>query len=376
MSINLQANRRPRIKYNYATHLVRTLRGAGKFKVILGQEVAPDEVLGAYAAAAGFSSIDLARRLKISSNDGLQYLQKPIGSTIFKGELLALKKSVFGNNVVVSPTDGLIENYDTHTGVLRIKFFPKEVTLTSGVYGIIDQIDTRTGEVTIKTLVHEISAVLGAGKQRMGLIKVIKSASNLAKADQVTPDMSQHIVVTGALLDYNAIVKAVQFGVYGLISGGVNYRGFKPLTNNFEATNNIITDVGITVVATEGFGAIPMAGDVYNLLLKYHDQFVYIVGNPPRILLPCATKENISALRTVVLPLNQSAQTPNDLDIVDLQIGATVRIIWPPYMGSIGKIIAIDQTASKLQSGVMTYLLTIEMNSRKIKVPYPNVEVV
>ena len=45
-------------------------------------------------------------------------------------------------------------------------------------------------------------------------------------------------------------------------------------------------------------------------------------------------------------------------------------------MGEQGKIISIDKIATTLPSGVVTYMITISTNTRKIRIPYNNVEII
>jgi transcription antitermination factor NusG len=65
-----------------------------------------------------------------------------------------------------------------------------------------------------------------------------------------------------------------------------------------------------------------------------------------------------------------------EIMLKNIKISDRVRITWPPFMGTIGKVIALDNQATKLESGIITYLLTIETSSKKIKVPYTNIELI
>src|SRR3989344_2497791 len=153
----LFSNLRLRSRLNQCLHIKRFLKGKGKIKVSLNQEVSPNDVMAVYEISGGFTSINLARELNLSPK---------IGSTFFRGELLASKKSLFGQNFLTAPTDGVLENYNPKTGELRIKFSPKEVELTAGVFGVIDQLDPEKGEILIRTMVTEIFGVLGTGREK------------------------------------------------------------------------------------------------------------------------------------------------------------------------------------------------------------------
>lgn len=372
---NLLANHRLRTRYNFPTHLKKSLGLTGTIKVGKGQEVAPHDILGTFQSQAGFFSVNLAKRLHVSPVHGSEYLKKNLGTNIYKGELLASKKGLFGDNNIISPTDGTLDAYDTTTGELRIKFFPKEITVTSGVYGIIDHIDSYNREVWIKTFMTEIFGIEGSGKQRSGVLEIIDGSSNLLNPNQLQKEMAGHILVVGALAENEAFQKALQFGISGLITGGMNFHDFKPFVNSMDPSLRQNSDSGITICITEGYGPIPISKDVYDLLNQFKGQFVILEGNPAKISLPTADSNSIISLRKIALPEGLESKNLPEVSSVPIQVGVTVRIIWPPFMGSIGKVIAIDQTASTLDSGVVTYLLTIEIASKKIKVPFTNIEI-
>lgn len=368
----LLANFRPRIYPNRVTHVKKALHGVGSFQVIMGQEVSPQDIIGKYQSPSGYFSINLANRLKTSANDANKYLQKKTGDRIYKGELLAQKKGFFGQSSLTSPTDGVIDYYDPKSGELKLKFFPQEISVTAGVFGIIDFIDKQTGEVYIKTIATEIHGILGLGKDRIGIIQTLNRPSGLLRPSQLTSNLNQRILISGALLDSDSFKKSVQLGVSGLIVGGINYSTFNQLVNKLDLKNNIVTDFGTTVLITEGFGPIPMSKDLFELLEKYEGTFAYIYGRPPKILLPSATSDSIITLRKCVVP---SKINDNSLESKPIQVGAMVRIVCSNLAGITGKVIAIDQQPTIIASGISTFLLTIDTFSRKIKVPYNNIEI-
>src|SRR5207247_585670 len=117
----------------------------GQIFVSKDWEVAPHDIIGKSVVSAGFSAVNLARKLSVSPQEAEKYIQRPVGSTIFKGELLAFKKGTFFKKIITAPTDGIIDSYDKTSGELRLKFLPREVPLTAGVYGIVDDVNLLKG---------------------------------------------------------------------------------------------------------------------------------------------------------------------------------------------------------------------------------------
>lgn len=375
----LLANKRVRIIPQKCVHVRRALSGKGSLRIAKNQEITPADILGYSTVNAGFAAVNLARALGVSPGEALQYLQRPIGKTIFKGELLGFKKGLLGKKIVTAPTDGLIENYDPKSGELKIKYISKEIPLTAGVYGIVDDINIQNGEVLIKSLVTEIYGIYGSGKERSGTMEIIGGRGDLLSAASITPKISKHIIVSGGLIYGSTLRKAAGYGVYGIVGGGYNVSDYRSITGTLSPQNRLGTDVGLSILATEGFGSVPIGEDIFNEIKKHDGQFVFINGNMEQLLLPSPSSDSILALRKISLPvlaIGRVGSIKPETKIAEIKVGDTARIIWPPYMGAQGKVEGIDKTATVLESGISTYLLTLATPTAKIKVPYPNVEII
>lgn len=369
------ANVRPRVLPNRCIHVKRVLLGKGSITVSKNAEISPHDVLGKYAFDPGFMAINIAEKLGVSRGEAESCIQRPAGAKIFKGELLALKKGLFGNKEVVAPTDGVIDFYDQKTGILKLSFISKELPLLSGVYGIVDDVNPTIGEVIIKTMVTELFGIVGSGKERSGTLNVLGRQGLVNKA-HVSPDMQGKILVTASQIDNDGLKKAAGHGVLGVITGGINVKDYLSLGASLDPFMRIGNDVGITVVVTEGFGPVPIGDDIFDLIKSYDDKFVFLNGNISQIILPSLTSDSILSLRKIALPVSKSPNIAPEVVVGELKLGSRVRVIWPPYFGTQGKVMAIDQTSTVLESGITTFMLTIETKSQKIKVAYPNVEII
>lgn len=370
----LRAIVHPRIVHNKISHVTRMLSGKGNFLVSLGQEVTPPDVIGKFELPSGFFTLNLAKKLFTSPSDAASSLTKPIGSRIYKGELLASKNNLFNKTDITSPTDGIISDYDHQTGELRLKFFPKEVSLVSGVYGIVDLIDQQKGQIWIKTMSTQIFGVAGVGKPRMGLLRVLSTSSDILTGQVLRPEYNQHVLVCGAKLESSIITSAIQIGVTGLVAGGIDWHDFAPLVNHLEEKAKLVTDPGVGLMAFEGYGPIAIPNDIFTLLISSQEKFVYLDGHQKNILIPANSPEVFSILHKTTIPAVE--QPPNPDKFLQLNIGQQVRLTWPSTLGVVGKIVAIDQTPTMLESGIASFMLTIETETRKIRIPFQNVELI
>lgn len=375
--MNLTVNLRERVRVNSIIRIKRSLEGLGSLSITQGQELKPHDILGKYRLSAGFVTIKLAKLLSASPEEGTNFLQRKIGEKIYKGELLALKQGLFGKKVVTAPTDGIIDEYIPETGELLLKYLPKEVSLTAGVIGIAEEVNKQIGEVVIKTVATEIFGVVGSGKGRSGILEIIDGKDHLTNEPQLNERMKGHIIVAGALIYKDALQRAIEFGISGIVSGGINADDFLSISGGIDPSTRLGTDVGISFLATEGFGAIPLGDDIFRLLTAYQGKFVFLTGNSSKLILPSLDPDIIILLKKVSLPpLSRTPERQPEVKTHELKLGSKVRVIWQPYMGSQGIVKQIDQTATSLSSGISTYLVTVETPQQKLRVPYPNIELI
>lgn len=371
----ISANFRTRINLSKVVHIKRTLGGKGKIFVSKNEEVKPSDILGKVILTSGFIVINIAKKLEIDPKKGLKFIKKGLDRKISKGETLA-SKSGLNSKTIKSPTNGFIENYNFETGELRIQTLSQEKTLTSEVWGIVDEIDKVQGEITIKTMVREVFGIFGSGKERSGILNILGSRANFASASQIKPALRQQILILGGTISEDVLKKAVGFGITGIVTGGMNASDYKAIINSVDPRSKVGSDIGMSLFATEGFGNIPISEDIFGILKKYQGKFVVIHGNTARLLLPSNEKDSILSLRKVSIPFTKVATIAPQLGFREIRIGAKVRLIGGRIMGATGIVRRVDKTITKLESGISTYLITVETSSKLIKIPYTNVELI
>ena len=377
--MNLIVNSKVRIISDKITVVIRQLQGEGKILVSEGQIVNPSDIIGKSILFAGFRSLNLADALQVSPGDVKKYLQRPIGKPIFKGELLAYKKGGLfdGKRIVTSPTDGILELLNESSGVLKLRILTAKVDLPAAVFGEVLRVDHIRKEVMIKTQVSEIYGVMGSGKMRYGYLRILGGRGDLVDKDRIASDFADKILVGGGLIYPDALNKAVSLGINGIITGGINAPEFRSVAGGrLKRDSKSESEVGIGIVVTEGFGLVPIGQDIFDLLKKFEDKFVILEGNKGRISLPSYTADCLNKIKEVALPMTGKIDDLAEVNAQELKIGQVVRGIGNPYMGETGKVAAIDQSPTKLASGITVFMVTIETSSRKVKMPYTNIEII
>ena len=372
--MDLPANRRFRVGTNVVTRITRQMPGEGKISAVTGQELTSGDIIATAAVPLGFHSFNLAEALGVPKSLVPNYLQKKVGDRVYKGELLATRSALFGKKNVLAPTDAIFEDYSKETGEIKLKFSPKNVSVTSGVYGIVEKVDQAKGQVVIKTVANIIHGLVGVGIDRGGVLTILGEPGSLFDPRKITPELRGHILVVGGFIYGNSFERAALIRVSGIVSGGINVRDYKSMAGNYHITKEAVLEPEISVMATEGFGTWPIGDDIYSALKGHEGKFAFLDGKSKRLLLPSVDPDSIITLRKVALPENHQSEAP--IEIKSLQVGLSVRIIWPPFAGYIGKIAAIDSTPTTLPAGIATFMVTVETKIRKIKVPYNNLELI
>lgn len=207
------------------------------------------------------------------------------------------------------------------------------------VFGVVDFIDFRNGEVLIKILANLVLGVIGSGNQKSGLLQIQKDKTLLLGSK----------------------------GVEGILVGGVNFLDFEKTRKN---------DLGFSIVLTEGFGKIHIGGDIKEYLKKYAESYCFIDGDKACVILPSKEEGSILALRKIVLPIKNALSPISLVKNKLIKEGSKVRVVGSSNIGAQGVIIGIDKSETVLESGVSTFLCMVETKTRKLKVPYTNLELI
>lgn len=372
----LFANSRVRINRDICMLVKRKLKGPGRILAQKNTEISPHDVLGHYKLTLGFTKINAAEKLNIHPSEVPKYLKKTVGKAVYKGELVASRRGLFSTTRITAPTDVIFESLDESTGEITFKMLPKDTSLTAGVFGMVEDVDHSKGEITIKTMMTEAYGVYGTGNEKEGFINLISGPADLVNKDAITQANRGQILVAGSLILEATVRKALSCSVSGIICGGLNMDDYLAMVGSLNPEKKLGSEIGISIVATEGFGIIPIGDDFFEILKKYSGKYAILQGNIGRILLPSDDPNSILSCRKVVLPSTEALGVRPQLSITEIKIGSRVRLIAAPFMGGQGEVLAIDDQPTRLASGISTYLVTVGTKSKKIQTPFSNVEII
>ena len=352
----------------------RILPLKGKVLVNKGDKVKAEDLVAETFLPGNVVPFNLANKLSITPNLVNQYIKIKAGDQIKKGDVIAETKGFFGlfKTSIKSPIDGEVENISSITGQLLLREPRIPVQVKAFIDGVVVDIIKDEG-VVIENKSAYIQGIFGIGGERFGEIKIlVSSPDEIVDVKKVDESCKGKVIVCGAIIPYAVIKKAQEVGVTGIITGGIDDHDLKKLLGyNIGVAITGHEEVGLTIVVTEGFGKINMAGKTFELLKRFDGHKASIHGITqiragvmrPEIVIPIEFKE-------------EELKEP-EVKITTLEIGTTIRVIRQPNFGLIGKVTGLPEKLTKVESESLVRILEAELeNGEKVIIPRANVEVI
>lgn len=350
----------------------RLLPLPGEVLVKQGDFVKADTVVAKSNLPGNVEIVNVANSLSIPAADISEYMKKTEGDLVAENEIIASTKGLFGffKSQCKAPTTGTIETVSDVTGQVVIREAPIPVELNAYIDGKVVKAIPNEG-VIVETQATFIQGIFGVGGEEVGKLQVIcDNPEEKLKPEKITSAVEGKIIVGGSLVSSEAIERAVESGVKGIISGGIDdseLRNFLGYELGVAITGS--EDLGITLIITEGFGKIAMASRTHNLLKKRSGSKASING---------ATQIRAGVLRPeIIIPIDQDEETA-EISVeeeLNLEIGTPIRIIREPYFGKLGKVVRLPIDLQKLETEAEVRVLEVELDDgQRVILPRANIE--
>ena len=355
----------------------RRLPLEGEVLVEAGATVKAEDVVAKTDLPGNVQLLNIANLLSIPPNEIAEYMLKPVGEAVSKDEIIATTKGLFGlfKSQARSPIDGTIEAVSDVTGQVILREPPIPVEVKAYTDGMVTE-SVPTEGVTVETYGTYIQGIFGIGGETVGnLVSVAESSSDDLTAEQILPEHRDNILVGGSLVTTDAIQKAIQHGVRGIIAGGIDDVDLRELLG-YELGVAITgsEEIGITLVITEGFGRIAMAEQTFTLLKAREGMKTSING---------ATQIRAGVVRPeIVIPFaSEAAGSVSDGEDSTtegiLEVGSSVRIIREPYFGQLGRVTELPVELQNLETEARVRVLRVELeDGQETTLPRANVEAI
>lgn len=353
----------------------RILPLKGEVVVKVGDRVSPDDVVARTELPGNVEPLNIANKLGIPPEDLEQVMLKKEGDEIKKGETIALKKSFIKwfNSSAEATVDGTLESISSVTGQILQRGLPIPVEVKAYLVGEVTEIFPQEG-VEVSCTGGFVQGIFGIGGEVSGHIKVVVPDNKTILEDKhISNDMAGKVVVGGSLVTAAAVRKAIEVGVKGIVTGGLDDKDLRDfLGYDIGVAITGAEDLGVTLVITEGFGEISMAQRTFDLLKKHEGELACING---------ATQIRAGVIRPeVVIPSADDTAVDDSggaSAVAGLTIGSPVRVIRHPYFGRLGNVTDLPSPLTRLESESMARVLEVEFEGgERVLVPRANVEMI
>ena len=360
-----------RVTQHAVVHKERRLPLKGEVVVERGQAVRRDQVVARTELPGEVATLNLVNRLGISPQELAGYMLKKEGDRVEAGEPLAETKPFIRwfKTTIESPVSGTVESISPVTGQVILRQAPRPVEVLAYVDGVVEEVFAEEG-VRIAARGAYIQGIFGVGGECWGALHLAVDAPD-ATAESLGPEVAGKIVVVGSLISAETVEQARQAGAVGLIGGGLRDSDLRDLLGRDLGVAITGTEqIGLTVVATEGFGRVAMARKTFDILQACAGMDASMAG---------ATQIRAGVLRPEIIVPTAADKEEEEVRTGEegLQVGDLLRVIRMPYFGQIGRVSDLPAELCEVESGARVRVLAVEFeDGEQAVVPRANVELI
>lgn len=351
----------------------RRLPIEGEVSVTVGDLVTADQIVARTELPGKVYPVSVANQLGIDPGRLKSYLLKEVGDSVTEDEIIAETPGILGffKSESLAAVTGTIESVSTVTGMVIYQASPIPVEIDAYINGRVVEVHPNEGCI-VQAPAALIQGIFGLGGEARGpLVSVCESATDTLQPDQLNAEHKGKIVVGGAYVTLEGLQRAREVGVTGLVTGGFDYDDIKELLG-YEVGVAITggEELGLTLIVTEGFGAIEMAPATFKLLRAKQGQRASING---------ATQIRAGVIRPELVVTHDEEEASAERFVppepTGIAIGDTVRGIRAPWFGKIGRVQSLPPELVTMSSETRVRILEIAFDDGSLaKVPRANVE--
>lgn len=370
----------PGLKVSARVHhrVRRLLPVPGEVRVTRGAQVKAADVVAGTHTEGDVTPMKLASLLGCTPKDLPGLMLKKVGEPVAAGEVIARSKGIFGfgKTEVKAAAAGTLESVSDASGLAIIRGPQQPIEVLAYLPGTVCEVLPSEG-VVIENHVSLVQGIFGIGGETVGpLMVACKAADEELHEDMITPAMKGAVVVGGARMTAAAIRRARDVGAVAVVAGGIDDQDLKEfLGYDLGVAITGSERTGLTLIVTEGFGDIAMAGRTYELLVGHAGKQASVNG---------ATQIRAGVMRPEILvplgaaaPAGAAAAGAADAESGVLALGTLVRIIRDPHFGIIGTVAALPEQPAVLGSGSRARVLEVALaDGQRVTVPRANVELI
>jgi len=352
----------------------RMLPLPGTVHVKTGDRVEAEQVIATTDFPGDVVTVNVVNQLGIEPDAIHEYMQKAEGDSIQEGQPLAENKPLIKwfKTTIKSPITGTVESISKVTGQVLLRKPPRKIELLAYIDGLVAETFPESG-AEITTTATFVQGIIGIGGERMGALqRAVDNPGDVLTADRICTDHKGKILFGGRLVHADALKKALDVGINGIIVGGFHAKDLKDwLGYELGVAITGDEDVVTSLIVTEGFGEIPMARRTFDLLASREGHKASISGR---------TQIRAGVMRPeVIVPVDKDPSQVNVQRHIEKGVteGSPVRIIRVPHFGQLGKVVELPPQLEVVESGAKVRIMRVQLpDGETVTVPRANVEVI
>jgi hypothetical protein len=337
----------------------------GSITVSVGETVLADTVIGQMNPQGNMTTHCVAHELDISPFDVPAAMLKRENDAIFRGEVIARARGLFNRKEFLAPDNGTVERISPYTGWITLRGAP--MPIVAGYPGVVERVMADQG-VWIRSQGALIQGVFGIGDKVQGPIECLSVEPNKClTAEHVLPSHEGAVLVGGARVTPEFLLRATRIGCKAVITGGIH----KTDLDRFLGYSLGVAITGLentlAVILTEGFGHLPMRETVRTTLSSLQHRLAYVSG---------ATQVRSGVIRPEVFVPDCHAITAlaSSGPAVPMGPGISVRVIRAPHFGEMGVVIS-EPLSALLPTESRVLAVHVQFADKEVRVvPVANLE--
>ena len=366
----------PGLRVTARTRVVKERRLPLKGQVLVedGAQLTAEDVVARTELPGNVQPVKAASILGVHQQDLNEYMLKKEGEHVEQDEVFATSKSFFGlfKSHVKAPVSGTVESISTVTGQVILREAPIPVEVNAYFDGTVTQVLPEEG-VVMECVGAFIQGIFGVGGETTGeLARAVEDPSDELTADRLQPSHQGKIVVGGSLVHRDAVDRARELGIKGIVVGGIDDGDLRTILGyDLGVAITGHETLGVTLVVTEGFGRITMAQRTFDLLGSLEGKRASVNG---------ATQIRAGVMRPeVIIPTETALSKVEDIERepVGMSVGSPIRVIRVPYFGRLGEVIDLPPELQEVESGASVRVLKVKFqDGSEALLPRANVEMI
>ena len=359
----------PGITINTESRIVvrRTLSATGEILVQRGQRVEALDVVARAELPRRYRVIDVARRLAQPKIDMSQVMRKAEGDLVKANEIIATARGglPFLQRSARAPAAGYIAAIGP--GWVLLETERTTVEIQAFINGIVTRIIPQR-EIIIEANGVVIEAACGFGGEAYGrLHRLVDSPFTSLETEALDASVKQTILVGGRSVDEAVLRQAEAMQVRGIIVGSID-----------ASLLDLDPPVKVRVVATEGFGNLPMSPYTFGTLTALSGREVSIRGQTPALTSP--HKETGTNPPVILATTSYGSgsgafpQSTDDQQGRQVKVGSRVRVTQGKLLGATGHIDSLPPEPQPTGSGIVVPGAYVTIDEQVHYIPWANLE--